>query len=197
MKKVNAEASLVVLTIGHSTRTLEDFISLLREYGVQKVVDIRTIPRSRHNPQFNREELPNSLKAVGIGYVHMSGLGGLRHSVPDSPNTGWRNLSFRGFADYMQKEEFKNSLWALIELAKTERLALMCAEAVPWRCHRSLIADALSVRGVQVKHILSSTSSQSHKITPWARVDGTNITYPPEEPRNNCKHSSVKVSRSN
>jgi uncharacterized protein (DUF488 family) len=197
MKKVNAEASLVVLTIGHSTRTLEDFISLLREYGVQKVVDIRTIPRSRHNPQFNREELPNSLKAVGIGYVHMSGLGGLRHSVPDSPNTGWRNLSFRGFADYMQKEEFKNSLWALIELAKTERLALMCAEAVPWRCHRSLIADALSVRGVQVKHILSSTSSQSHKITPWARVDGTNITYPPEEPRNNCKHSSAKVSRSN
>ena len=197
MKKVNAEASLVVLTIGHSTRALEDFISLLREYGVQKVVDIRTIPRSRHNPQFNREELPNSLKAVGIGYVHMSGLGGLRHSVPDSPNTGWRNLSFRGFADYMQKEEFKNSLWALIELAKTERLALMCAEAVPWRCHRSLIADALSVRGIQVQHILSSTSSQSHKITPWARVDGTNITYPPEEPRNNCKHSSAKVSRSN
>jgi uncharacterized protein (DUF488 family) len=185
MKKVNAEASLVVLTIGHSTRTLEDFISLLREYDVQKVVDIRTIPRSRHNPQFNREELPNTLKAVGIGYVHMPGLGGLRHSVPDSPNTGWRNLSFRGFADYMQKEEFKKSLQALIELAKTERLVLMCAEAVPWRCHRSLIADALSVRGVQVEHILSATSLQSHAITTWAKVNGTQITYPSEEPRNN------------
>ena len=163
---------------------------------MQKVVDIRTIPRSRHNPQFNREELPNSLKAMGIGYMHMSGLGGLRHSVADSPNTGWRNLSFRGFADYMQKEEFRNSLQALIELAKRERLALMCAEAVPWRCHRSLIADALSVRGVQVEHILSSTSLQSHKITPWAKVNGTHITYPSEEPRNNHIRSS-KVEKSN
>jgi uncharacterized protein (DUF488 family) len=182
MEKVNGEASLVVLTIGHSTRTLEEFISLLREYDVQKVVDIRTIPRSRHNPQFNCEELPDSLKAMGIGYMHMPGLGGLRHSVPDSPNTGWRNLSFRGFADYMQKEEFEKSLRALIELAKTERLALMCAEAVPWRCHRSLIADALSVRGVQVQHILSATSLQPHKITLWAKVNGTHITYPSEEP---------------
>jgi uncharacterized protein (DUF488 family) len=182
MKKVNGEASFVVLTIGHSTRTLEDFISLLREYDVQKVVDIRTIPRSSHNPQFNREELPKSLKAVGLGYVHMSGLGGLRHSVSDSPNTGWRSLSFRGFADYMQEKEFKKSLRTLIELAKTERLALMCAEAVPWRCHRSLIADALLVRGVQVQHILSSTSLQSHKVTPWAKVNGTHITYPSEEP---------------
>jgi uncharacterized protein (DUF488 family) len=196
MKKVNGEASLVVLTIGHSTRTLEDFISLLREYGVQKVVDIRTIPRSRHNPQFNREELRDSLKAMGIGYVHMLGLGGLRHSVTDSSNTGWRNLSFRGFADYMQKEEFKNSLQALIELAKTGKLALMCAETLPWRCHRSLIADALSIRGVQVEHILSATSLQSHMITPWARVNGTHITYPSEEPRNNHICSS-KVGKSN
>jgi uncharacterized protein (DUF488 family) len=182
MKKINAEVSLVVLTIGHSTRTLEEFISLLREYDVQKVVDIRTVPRSRHNPQFNREELPNSLKAMGIDYVHMPSLGGLRHPVSDSPNTGWRNLSFRGFADYMQKEEFEKSLRALIELAKTERLTLMCAEAVPWRCHRSLIADALSVRGIQVKHILSSTSLQPHKITPGAKINGTRITYPSEEP---------------
>jgi uncharacterized protein (DUF488 family) len=194
MKKVDGEASLVVLTIGHSTRTLEDFISLLREYDVLKVVDIRTIPRSRRNPQFNREELPKSLKAVSIGYVHMSGLGGLRHSVSDSPNTDWRNLSFRGFADYMQKKEFEKSLRALIELAKTERLALMCAEAVPWRCHRSLIADALSVRGVQVQHILSSTSLQSHKVTPWAKVNGTNITYPSEEPHH---IRSSKVEKSN
>jgi uncharacterized protein (DUF488 family) len=194
MKKVNGEASLVVLTIGHSTRTLEDFISLLREYGVQKVVDVRTIPRSRHNPQFNLEELPKSLKAVGIGYVHMSELGGLRHSVSDSANMGWRSLSFRGFADYMQKKEFKKSLTAMIELAKTERLVLMCAEAVPWRCHRSLIADALSVRGVQVEHILSLTSLQSHKVTAWAKVNGTHITYPSEDPHH---IRSLKVEKSN
>jgi uncharacterized protein (DUF488 family) len=197
MKKLGSEAAFVVLTIGHSTRMLEVFISLLREYHVQKVVDVRTIPRSRYNPQFNREELPESLNTVGIGYVHTSGLGGFRRSLSDSPNKGWRSLSFRGFADYMQNKEFDESLQALIELAKTERVVLMCAEAVPWRCHRFLIADALSVRGVQVKHVLSSTSLQVHKITPWARVDGTNITYPPEEPRNNCKHSSAKVSRSN
>lgn len=185
VKKVESEESLVVLTIFHSTRTIEDFISLLRKYDVQKVVDIRTIPRSRHNPQFNREELPNSLKAAGISYVHMPGLGGLRHSVRDSPNAGWRNLSFRGFADYMQKEEFEKSLEELVEQAKTERLALMCAEALPWRCHRSLIADALLVRGVHVEHILSPTSLPAHKTTPWAKVDGTRITYPIGEPRSN------------
>jgi uncharacterized protein (DUF488 family) len=185
VKKVESEESLVVLTIGHSTRTIEDFISLLRKYNVQKVVDIRTIPRSRHNPQFNREELPNSLKAAGISYAHMPGLGGLRHSARDSPNAGWRNLSFRGFADYMQKEEFEKSLEELVKQAKTERVALMCAEALPWRCHRSLIADALSVRTVHVEHILSPTSLQDHKITPWAKVDGTRITYPIGEPRSN------------
>lgn len=180
MKKTGFEESPVVLTIGHSTHTLEAFISLLQEYGVQRVVDVRTIPRSRHVPQFNREELPNSLRAEGISYVHVSGLGGLRHKLADSLNTGWRNPSFRGFADYMQTEEFNDCVRELIELARTERIALMCAEAVPWRCHRSLIADALSVRGVQVKHILSSTSLQDHKITPWARVDGILITYPPQ-----------------
>jgi uncharacterized protein (DUF488 family) len=196
MKKRASEASFAVLTIGHSTRTLKDFISLLREYGVQKVVDIRTIPRSRHNPQFNCEELPNSLKAVGIGYVHMLGLGGLRHSAPDSQNTGWRNLSFRGFADYMQKEEFEKSLGVLMEQAKAEEVVLMCAEAVPWRCHRSLIADALSIRGVRVEHILSPTSLQVHKVTPWAEVDGTHITYPLKEPRSNRTHPLSKVERS-
>jgi len=115
----------------------------------------------------------------------MAGLGGLRHSVRDSPNTGWRNLSFRGFADYMQKEEFEKSLEELIEQAKTERVVLMCAEAVPWRCHRSLIADALLVRCVQVEHILSLTRLQAHKITPWAKVDGPRITYPIGEPHSN------------
>jgi len=188
MKKPGFEASPVVLTIGHSTHTLEAFICLLQEYGVQRVVDVRTIPRSRHVPQFNREELPRNLRAVGISYVHVPGLGGLRRKLADSLNTGWRNPSFRGFADYMQTEEFNDCVRELIELARTERIALMCAEAVPWRCHRSLIADALSVRGVQVKHILSSTSLQDHKITPWARVDGILITYPPQESRN-CRKS--------
>jgi len=196
MKKPGSEGSPVVLTIGHSTRTLEAFISLLVEHDVQKVVDIRTIPRSKHNPQFNREDLPNSLKATGIGYVHMPGLGGLRHSLPNSLNTGWRSLTFRGFADYMQENEFIEYLEVLIELAKTERVVLMCAEAVPWRCHRSLIADALSIRGVRVEHILSPTSLQTHKITPWAKVDGINITYPPEEQQSDRKRLLSKVRRS-
>jgi uncharacterized protein (DUF488 family) len=182
MKKVNADALLVVLTIGHSTRKLEDFISLLQEFVVQEVVDIRSIPRSRHNPQFNGEGLRNSLKESGISYVHMPGLGGLRHSVLNTVNMGWRNLSFRGFADYMQEEEFEKSIEELMKLAKMARIVIMCAEALPWRCHRNLIADALSIRGFQVEHILSSTSLQTHKITPWAKVNGTQISYPSEEP---------------
>jgi uncharacterized protein (DUF488 family) len=184
MKKVEHEESPIVLTIGHSTRTLQDFISLLKEYNVQKIVDIRTIPRSKHNPQFNREDLSKSLKAASVDYVYNAGLGGLRHSVRDSPNTGWRNPSFRGFADYMQTEEFEKRLEELMELAKEVRVTIMCAEAVPWRCHRSLIADALLVRGFQVKHIISPTSLQVHKITPFAKVDGARITYPIKEPNN-------------
>ncbi len=184
MKKVEGKVSPVTLTIGHSTRTLEDFVSLLREYDVQTIVDVRTIPRSKHNPQFDREELQNSLQIFGICYVHMAGLGGLRHPFRDSPNTGWRNLSFRGYADYMQTAQFEQSLEELKTIAKKVRVATMCAEAVPWRCHRSLIADALSIRGFQVEHIISSTSLQAHKITAFARVDGMRITYPPEEPKN-------------
>jgi len=169
-----------VLTIGHSMRSLEEFISLLQTNDVKKVVDVRTVPRSRHNPQFNRETLPTDLGPVGIGYIHMPGLGGLRHSRPDSPNTGWHNASFRGFADYMQTEEFKKNLETLIELARKDQAALMCAEAVPWRCHRSLIADALVIRGIRVEHILSFTHRQDHMLTPWAKVDGTQVTYPPD-----------------
>ncbi len=184
MKEVEGKESLVILSIGHSTRKLEDFISLLREDNVQKIVDIRTIPRSRHNPQFDQEELSKTLQVAGISYVHIAGLGGLRHPVRDSPNTGWRNLSFRGFADYMQTKEFEKSLDELMEIAGKERVTIMCAEAVPWRCHRSLIADALSVQGVQVKHIISSTSLRAHKITAFAKVNGTRITYPPKGPNN-------------
>ncbi len=169
-----------VLTIGHSTRTLPAFMDLLRAHGVQQVVDVRTVPRSRHHPQFNRDTLPQALGAAGIAYVHMRGLGGLRHPRADSPNSAWRNASFRGFADYMQTPEFETSLRALIDMARAARTAVMCAEAVPWRCHRSLIADALAVHGVSAEHILSRTRREPHVLTPWARVDGMHVTYPPE-----------------
>lgn len=174
-----SQASPVILTIGHSTRTLELFIRMLKAHEVTKVVDIRTVPRSRHNPQFNKETLADELKAAGIEYVHMPGVGGLRHPRPDSPNTGWKNSSFRGFADYMQTQEFEDNLKTLINLAGQERCALMCAEAVPWRCHRSLIADALAIRGIRVEHIMSLSSTQPHKLTPFASVEGLRITYPP------------------
>jgi len=168
----------VVMTIGHSTRPLAAFIQLLQVHGVEKVVDVRIVPRSRHNPQFNRETLPQDLEAAGIGYVHLPGLGGLRRPRPDSINLGWQNPGFRGYADYLQTRQFQENLGVLMEMAKSERLALMCAEAVPWRCHRSLIADALWVRGIRVEHILSLTRTQAHRLTPFARVVGTDLTYP-------------------
>jgi uncharacterized protein (DUF488 family) len=177
-KAADPEQSPVVLTIGHSTRPLEDFIDLLRTHRVKMIVDVRTVPRSRHNPQFNLDTLPEALRGVGIRYEPMRGLGGLRHARSDSPNTGWHHLSFRGFADYMQTEEFERNLEKLIRLAQRKRTCLMCAEAVPWRCHRSLIADALQVRGLSVEHITSKSEPQPHKLTPFARVEGTRITYP-------------------
>jgi uncharacterized protein (DUF488 family) len=161
-----------ILTIGHSTRTLEGFIELLKSNGVTLVIDIRTIPRSHHNPQFNIETLPESLKAAGIGYQHMRGLGGLRHPRANSLNQGWRNASFRGFADYVLTHEFEENMLALMKLAQEGTVALMCAEAVPWRCHRSLIADSLSVRGIRVEHVLGTTSVRTHQLTSWARVSG-------------------------
>ncbi len=177
----NGVAPLLVLTIGHGTRPLEEFIHLLKAQGVEKVADVRTVPRSRHNPQFNRETLPAALAAAGLDYVHLPGLGGLRHPRKDSPNMGWRNDSFRGFADYMQTTEFEENLLALIDLAKQVRLVLMCAETVPWRCHRSLIADALTIREIKVQHLLSESSVQEHRLTRFAREEGLRITYPPEE----------------
>lgn len=169
----------VVLTVGHSTRALETFIQLLQAHGVKRVVDVRTVPRSRRNPQFNRETLPDSLSRANIRYTHLKELGGLRHPLSDSPNTGWRNSSFRGFADYMQTPEFARGLAKLMKFASPAQVALMCAEAVPWRCHRSLIADALLVRGVRVEHIYSPKRRQEHTLTPFARAQGTSITYPP------------------
>ncbi len=175
---MNKTKGHLVLTIGHSTRALGDFIELLKINAVTLVVDIRTIPRSRHVPQFNKEVLPESLAKNGISYLHMAGLGGLRRSHSDSINSGWRSVSFRGFADYMQTEEFEQQLQILISKAETEQVCLMCAEAVPWRCHRSLIADALTVRGLRVEHIVSKNERRRHTLTPFARVKGTVITYP-------------------
>jgi uncharacterized protein (DUF488 family) len=171
----------VVLTVGHSTRPLEKFIALLKTHAVTSLIDVRTVPRSRHNPQFNRDELQVALEAAGIGYVHVAGLGGFRRTHPGSVNMGWRNVSFRGFADYMQTAEFAENLAGLIELATREQIALMCAEAVPWRCHRSLIADALVVHGIRAEEIISETRRQVHALTPFAKVDGTTITYPLQE----------------
>jgi uncharacterized protein (DUF488 family) len=191
----SAEPSPIVLTIGHSTRTLEEFIGLLQAHGATRVVDVRTVPRSRHNPQFNKGSLPRALKKAGLGYVHLPGLGGLRHAKRDSLNVGWRNASFRGYADYMQTPEFEQSLEELIGLANQDRIALMCAEAVPWRCHRSLIADALLVRGIRTEDIMSLTRRQVHVLTPFAKVRGTTITYPAEVSPRNTKRPSAKCSR--
>lgn len=167
-----------VFTIGHSTRSIEEFIRLLRAHRVDRLVDIRTIPRSRHNPQFSRESISPSLRKAGIRYRHMAGLGGLRRPRPDSVNAGWRNASFRGYADYMQTAAFRRSLARCIELATHERVALMCAEAVPWRCHRSLVADALLVRGIAAQEITSGVRARPHTLTPWAAVTGIRLTYP-------------------
>jgi uncharacterized protein (DUF488 family) len=172
------ETTHPVFTIGHSTRPLDLFVSILQSFGIDLVVDIRTVPRSRHNPQFNKETLPAGLTRYGLGYLHMAGLGGLRKVRPDSPNQGWRNASFRGFADYMQTVEFESSLKELIEMRVEHDLVLMCAEILPWRCHRSLVADALLVRGIQVHHIFKEGKFQEHRLTSWARVRGMEITYP-------------------
>jgi uncharacterized protein (DUF488 family) len=176
---------LDIYTIGHSTLALADFVRLLRSHGVKQVVDIRTIPRSRHNPQFNMDTFGPHLRRHNLGYRHEKALGGLRHTRPDSPNVGWENASFRGFADYMLTPDFEVALTRLLEIAASRTTCLMCAEAVPWRCHRSLVADALTVRGVRVLDIMSADHVTSHTLTPWAHVEGTRITYPrplsPEE----------------
>jgi len=190
-----AQSSPIVLTIGHSTRTLDEFIRLLRAHSVSCVVDVRTVPRSRHNPQFNKASLPQALKKAGLRYVHLPGLGGLRHAKRNSLNMGWRNASFRGFADYMQTSEFEQNLEKLIQLANEERIALMCAEAVPWRCHRSLIADALLVHRIRTEDIMSLTRRQVHALTPFAKVRGATITYPMEDQGTSQKKSPPKRSR--
>jgi uncharacterized protein (DUF488 family) len=174
----HAASNVTVLTIGHSTRTIEDFMAMLAAHGVQRVVDVRTIPKSRRVPQFNSDALAASLRKQGIEYLHMKSLGGLRHAKKDSVNLGWRNASFRGYADYMGTAEFRDAVSRLVDLAREKRIVIMCAEAVPWRCHRSLIGDALLLRGVAVEDIMSATSRREHVLTSFAKVDGLNIIYP-------------------
>jgi uncharacterized protein (DUF488 family) len=168
---------VTIFTIGHSTRPIDTFLDLLAGHRIERLVDVRKVPQSRHNPQFGQERLAQSLRTAGIQYTHMPGLGGLRRPRPESVHAGWRNTGFRGFADYMQTPAFDASLGECIQLATDERVVLMCAEAVPWRCHRSLIADALLVRGVDVSEITSVTRARPHVLTPWARVEGTHIIY--------------------
>ena len=170
-----------IFTVGHSTLPINDFIALLKSFGIDRLVDIRTVPKSRHNPQFNSQALDEALTGAAIEYLAMAALGGLRHARKDSPNGAWRNKSFRGYADYMQTESFQHALGQLIEMSTHKRVAIMCAEAVPWRCHRSLVADALNVHGVPAVEILSEGNYRMHKLTPFARVEGTQITYPPEQ----------------
>ena len=153
-------------------------MELLKAHGVEQIVDIRTIPKSRHNPQFNKEALARTLPRHKVRYTHLPELGGLRHPNRDSINTAWRNDSFRGYADYMQTPEFADGIRELIALAKKRTTAIMCAESVPWRCHRSLVADALTARGVEVEHIMSKTSRKPHSYTPFARIEGERVTYP-------------------
>ena len=187
---------LVVFTIGHSTRTIEGFIRLLKAHRVQRVLDVRTIPRSRHNPQFNRDQLSPALHRARMHYTHMPGLGGLRRARRDSSNTAWRNASFRGYADYMQTVEFDDNLSRCIALARRERVVLMCAEAVPWRCHRSLIADALIVRGIEAMEITSGIRARPHALTQWARVKGTRVTYPAARAQTTLATDSSQASSS-
>jgi uncharacterized protein (DUF488 family) len=174
----HAAPKVTVLTIGHSTRTIDDFLAILAAHGVQRLIDVRTIPKSRRVPQFNSDALAASLRKQGIEYLHMKSLGGLRHAKKDSVNLGWRNASFRGYADYMGTAEFRDAVSRLLDLAREKRTVIMCAEAVPWRCHRSLIGDALVLRGAAVEDIMSATSRREHVLTPFAKVDGLNIIYP-------------------
>jgi uncharacterized protein (DUF488 family) len=178
------DKSPLLYTIGHSTKSLEALIEILEAYHIELLGDIRTVPRSRRNPQFNKESFPAELSRRNIHYLHLKGLGGLRKPAKDSPNVGWENASFQGYADYMQTPEFLENLAELIELAQQQRTAIMCAEALPWRCHRSLIADMLTVRGFEIEHIMSKNRTQKHTLTSWAHVDGLRITYPPSETEN-------------
>jgi uncharacterized protein (DUF488 family) len=169
---------MTIFTVGHSTHPIDEFIGILKAHGVKELIDVRTVPKSRHNPQFNGDSLAASLRASGITYRRMQSLGGLRHPRKDSGNGAWRNESFRGYADYMQTEEFSTAIDQLLERGRANNSAIMCAEAVPWRCHRSLIGDALLVRNVEVLDIMTEKSAKPHTLTSFARVEGDRVWYP-------------------
>lgn len=167
-----------IFTVGHSTRPIDEFLELLQAYGIKEIVDVRSIPKSFHNPQFNSDALKQSLRQEHIRYKHIMKLGGLRRAKKDSINLGWRNASFRGFADYMASQEFAAGLEALIKIANLRTTAIMCAEAVPWRCHRSLIADALTKKGWLVRDIMSNSRATRHRLTSFLRVKNGRLIYP-------------------
>ncbi|ALA60510.1 DUF488 family protein [Nitrospira moscoviensis] len=178
---------MTLWTIGHSTRPIDEFLALLKAHDIRQLVDVRTVPKSRHNPQFNTDRLAKSLKKAGLGYLHMPQLGGLRKAKKDSINTGWRNASFRGYADYMQTDQFVEALEELMAYGTDKSTAIMCAEAVPWRCHRSLIADALTSQGWTVVDIMTEQRADPHRLTPFAKMTQGRVTYPApmdeQEPR--------------
>ena len=179
---------MTIFTIGHSVRPLEEFLALLHAHGIVQLADVRTVPKSRRHPQFTRESLQASLPAAGIAYRHFPGLGGLRKPRKDSRNHAWRVEGFRGYADYMETPEFEQALDELVRWTGSDQgsdpgsgfvpTAVMCAEAVWWRCHRQLIADALVARGIEVRHISTETSAPAHRLTAFARLNGQRVTYP-------------------
>ncbi len=175
---LEADTRMKIWTVGHGTRSLEELVALLQGHGVSSLADVRTVPRSRRNPQFNRDILPDALGAHGIRYVHLPELGGLRKPRRDSINGAWQNAGFRGYADHMQTSDFAKSLDALLRGAAERPTAIMCAETVPWRCHRSLVADALVARAVEVAHIMTPTRADRHRLREWARVQGGRVVYP-------------------
>ena len=173
---------MTVHTIGHSTRTFDDFLALLRCHGIAAVADVRRFPGSRRHPHFSSDALSASLAREGLGYVWLEALGGRRHGRPDSPHGAWRNAAFRAYADHMDGAEFRAGLDALLRLAAERPIAVMCAEAVPWRCHRQLIADALTARGVEVRHVTGPGAADVHRLTSFARLDGTCVVYDGGQP---------------
>lgn len=173
---------MIIYTIGHSTHPIEEFITILQAHHISQLVDIRTIPKSRHNPQFNSDELGSELAKHDIKYIYMKSLGGLRPKIKNSINLGWHNDSFRNYADYMQTNEFREALDDLIATSRDQPTTIMCAEAVPWRCHRSLVGDALTIRNVEVRDIMDQKTANQHLLTKFAHVDGLNLTYPTDEP---------------
>ena len=172
-----AQQAVTIWTIGHSTRTAEDFVALLKAHGIESVVDVRHFPGSRRYPHFGKQQLANTLEEAGIEYHHLVELGGRRRPKSDSQNTAWRNDAFRGYADYMETKAFANGIARLLDLCRTKRVAIMCAEAVWWRCHRGLIADYLKARGHKVLHIQSATKAEEHPFTGAANIVNGNLSY--------------------